>query len=87
MALAIDYITLALDGACDVGIIASTDTDLKPALEFVYEKCRNQCRCEVMAWKGAGRRRQLSIAGVDLWCHWLDRTDYDRVADLTNYSI
>ncbi|MDA2933711.1 NYN domain-containing protein [Acidobacteria bacterium AH-259-D05] len=87
VALAIDYIALALDGAYDAGIIASTDTDLKPALEFVYEKCRHQCRCEVMAWRGAGSRRQLSIAGVNLWCHWLNRTDYDQVADLKKYSV
>ncbi|MDA2927105.1 NYN domain-containing protein [Acidobacteria bacterium AH-259-G07] len=87
VALAIDYIALALDGAYDVGVIASTDTDLKPALEFVYRKYRSQCRCEVMAWAGTARGRQLSIAGVNLWCHWLNRTDYDQVADLTDYSI
>ena len=86
VALAIDFIALALDGAYDVGVMASTDTDLKPALEFVHRKCRNQCRGEVMAWRGTGRRRQLSIPGVNLWCHWLNRADYDAVADLTDYS-
>lgn len=85
VALAIDYIALALDGAYDVGVLASTDTDLKPALEFVHSKCC-KCRCEVMAWSGTGSRRQLSIPGVDLWCHWLNRADYDQVSDLTDYS-
>ncbi len=86
VALAIDYISLALDGAYDVGVIASTDTDLKPALEFVYKRWGIKRRCEVMAWAGTGRRRQLSIAGANLWCHWMNQTDYDHVADLTDYS-
>ncbi|MDA2938754.1 NYN domain-containing protein [Acidobacteria bacterium AH-259-A15] len=86
VALAIDYIAFAIDGHYDVGIIASTDTDLKPALEFVYRRFRGSRKPEVMAWTSARRRPRLSIAGANLWCHWLDRQDYDSIADLTDYS-
>lgn len=86
VALAIDFIALAIDHRYDVGILASTDTDLKPALEFVYEKLGGNPTPEVTAWTSPRRRQRLSIPGTTLWCHWLDRTDYDRVADLTNYN-
>jgi uncharacterized LabA/DUF88 family protein len=36
VALAIDFVTMAIDGQYDVGVIASTDTDLKPALEKTF---------------------------------------------------
>jgi hypothetical protein len=84
VALAVDYIALALDGAYDVGIIASTDTDLKPALEFVHQRLRAKRKPEVMAW--AGLRQHLSLVGARMWCHWLKRTDFDAVADLTDYN-
>ena len=42
VALAIDFVALATDGCYDIGIIASTDTDLVPALEYVYHKCANR---------------------------------------------
>jgi len=35
--LAIDYVMLAVTGEYDVGIMFSNDTDLKPALEAVYD--------------------------------------------------
>lgn len=37
VSLAVDFVAGAVDGAFDVGIIFSTDTDLKPALEFVAQ--------------------------------------------------
>lgn len=89
VALAVDYIALAMDGAYDVGIIASTDTDLKPALEFVRSHLKGKCFSEVMAWRSETSRQRLSIEahGAKLWCHWLDRADYDRVADPTDYNL
>ena len=36
--LAIDFIAGAIDGRYDVGVIFSTDTDLRPALEFVTDR-------------------------------------------------
>lgn len=86
--LAIDFISLALDGDYDVGVIASTDSDLRPALEFVWNRLRDRdIRAEAAAWRSGHWRRRLSLPGKKIWCHWMNRTDYDAVADLTDYNI
>ena len=87
VALAVDFVALAIDGEYDVGIIASTDSDLTPALEFVKRKCSDKCLVEVTAWSSPWAKSRLSISGVNLWCHWLHKPDYDAVADLTDYNI
>lgn len=87
VALAIDFIALAIDGEYDVGVIASTDTDLKPALEFVYKRYVGTRCVEVASWSGPGRQRRLSIPGAHIWCYWLDQSDYDSIADLTDYAV
>jgi uncharacterized LabA/DUF88 family protein len=38
VALAVDFVALAIDGEYDLGVMASTDTDLRPALEYTYRK-------------------------------------------------
>ena len=37
MALALDFVAMAMRGEYEVGILMSTDTDLKPALELVAQ--------------------------------------------------
>lgn len=86
VALAIDFVALALDGFYDVGVIASTDADLRPAIEYVIKKCANQCHVEVAAWFTSQVKNRLSVPGLNIWCHRLDNTDYNSVADLTDYS-
>ncbi len=91
VALAIDFVALALDGKYDVGVIASTDTDLKPALEYVQQKCP-YCFTEVTSWdaKSFGSfpyNTRLSIPGKNLWCTWVRKSNYDQIADLTDYNI
>ena len=49
VALAIDFVALAVDGQYDIGVIASTDSDLRPALEFVSRRCGERCRVQVAA--------------------------------------
>lgn len=87
VALAVDFVTFAIDGKYNVGIIASTDSDLKPALEYVWHKCKDRCHIEVVAWNNPLKRSRLSISGHNIWCHWLDKTDYDSIADLTDYNL
>jgi len=87
VALAIDFVAFAIDGEYDVGVIASTDTDLKPALEYVYRKLSTVRRAEVTNWTGSTIQRRLSVPGGKIWCYWLDRGDYDSIADLTNYNL
>lgn len=88
VALAIDFVTMAVRGEYDVGVIMSTDTDLKPALEAVAAMGGNPYpRAEVAAWSTqAQHSRRLSIPGRRLWCHWLDEQDYRSVADPTDYT-
>jgi hypothetical protein len=66
IALAIDFVTMAIRSEYDVGILMSTDTDLKPALEAVAELTDTQgTRAEVAAWSSPEQHsRRLSIHGV-----------------------
>ena len=77
---------MAVDGAYDIGIIMSTDTDLLPALEFTYNRYAGIHHVAVAAWRSSHSNRRLSIPGSNIWCHWLHRADYDAVADLTDYN-
>lgn len=82
VALAADFIELALDQEYDVGIVFSSDTDLVPILSKVVN--RKLARVEVAAWTGAPR---LQFPGTLLpWCHRLTRPDYLSVADPTDYT-
>lgn len=89
VALAIDFVVMAVRDEYDVGILMSTDTDLKPALEAVCAMKGNPFpRCEVAAWSAKGQHsRRLSISGASIWCHWLDESDYKAVADGRDYNI
>ena len=87
VALAVDFVSGAIDGAFDVGIICSTDTDLRPALEYVSQKFATYPRAEVAAWKSPQANRAISIRGTRrLWCHYLDLGDYQLIEDSTDYT-
>jgi uncharacterized LabA/DUF88 family protein len=86
VSLAVDFVRMAVQDEFDVGIMMSTDTDLKPALEAVVKL--GTARVEVTAWSTPNSySRRLSIKGQKLWCHWLDETDYHRVQDTRDYNI
>lgn len=87
VALAVDFVTMAVNGEYDIGVIASTDTDLKPALEFISRYYHNKVRIAVAAWRSDRKESRLSIDGSRIWCHHLDRNDYDAIADSTDYSL
>jgi hypothetical protein len=88
VALAIDFAVMAARGEYDVGILMSTDTDLRPALEYVFDQGRawGKPRAEVAAWSAPGQRRRLSITSGSLYCHWMEKNVYEQVADGTDYS-
>lgn len=66
----------------DVCVLCSADTDLLPALEQAREAGK---KVEVAAWKpDRGYASRLSLPGM--WCHYLNRSDYQRVADPTDYT-
>ena len=63
--LAIDFIAGAIDRSYDVGIIFSTDTDLRPAIEFVATRFQQYPRAEAAAWRGPGSNRALKARGSE----------------------
>lgn len=85
VALAIDFVIMAVEGEYALGVIASTDTDLRPAIEYVMNK--RPASVEVAAWWQGSARKGLSIPESSLWCHRLSKGDYDAVADYTDYNI
>ena len=85
VALAIDFVRLAAQGAYDVGILMSTDTDLLPALEAAQSIKTVGVRIEVAAWFGNGANRRLTTGNQLPWCHQLRRADYLAVHDPTDY--
>ena len=89
VALAVDFVTMALGGAYEVGILFSTDTDLLPALEAVIGLDSHPYpRCEVAAWSEPGTySRRLQVPNRRIWCHWLGPDDYAAVEDPTDYNI
>lgn len=89
VALAIDFVVMAVRQEYDVGILMSTDTDLKPALEAVAELTdKHGTRAEVAAWQAPQQQcRRLAITSRRLYCHWVDEGIYQRIADTRNYSV
>ncbi len=88
VALAVDFVTMAIDGKYDVGIIFSTDTDLLPALEDVLARYSTYPRAETAAWKSDRANRPLLVGGPRRnWCHMLTKSDYESVRDATDYNV
>ena len=83
VALAVDFVKLAIEGEYDVGVMMSTDNDLLPALEVVRDYDPSRIHVAVAAWSAPRHHQRLRLPG--LWCHWLDQGDYNSVADLTRY--
>ena len=84
VALAVDFVTMAIDDPYDIGIIFSTDTDIKPALEFVA--LRGSPRAEVACWWSENTHSYLSISEVNIWSYRLGEEDFKAVCDYTDYN-
>ncbi|WP_322748835.1 MULTISPECIES: NYN domain-containing protein [unclassified Frankia] len=84
VALAVDFVRLACEGAYDVGILFSRDTDLVPALEAVRDLGSARAHVEVATWVGTSRLRfhdsQLP------WCHYLNADAYESCRDGMDYT-
>lgn len=80
--LAVDFVRLAMEKRYDVGVLMSSDSDLAPAIETVYEL--RAAHVEVAAWTGAPR---LRFPGEPQrpWCHYLSENDFELVRDWTDY--
>lgn len=81
---------MAMADEFDIGIVFSADSDVLPALEVVGRRTVEK-RMETALWKpNGGRLTPLRFSqGLGLsqpWCHFLDRSCYDLVADEFNYA-
>jgi hypothetical protein len=86
--LAVDFVAGAIDDTYDVGVIFSTDTDLRPALEFVADRFAWMPRAETVAWKAVNANRALRITNPrSTWVHYLTAADHQSVHDPTDYNI
>ena len=86
VSLSVDFVLMAAQRRYDIGILMSTDTDIKPALEAVVKL--GVARTEVAAWRNPAHshRRRLHIPGRKVWCHWLDADDYNCIKDNRDYA-
>lgn len=87
--LAIDYVSMAMTGDYDLGVLVSVDTDLKPALDAVYDMngAERPWAC-VAAWNGPYEpRRRIAASGKrTVPCIWLDQADFAAASDPTDYG-
>lgn len=87
VALAIDFVALAIDGEYDVGVLCSADTDLIPALELVRDRFP-AISLETVGWTqspGMEAPEPLDIQGGGIHRRVIDAATFRRVADKTNY--
>lgn len=82
--LAVDMVMGAIRDEYDVAILMSADTDLLPAAEAVIDAGK---WIEFAAWRpDVGYASHLRIDGRRTWCHHLQRKDFERLADPTDYT-
>jgi len=85
--LAIDLVTHSISRYFDVAIVVSTDTDLRPALEWIARRTNPGPRLELATWRSRTSNRRIDVASPRrTWCHWLDHDDYLEVRDDTDYT-
>lgn len=87
--LAIDLVRLAMDDEFDVAVLASTDSDLKPPLEFVAKRFPAKTLVTV-AWKAEpGNERAtaepLDLPGGSVTRVKIPKRDFDRIADRRDF--
>lgn len=87
--LAVDLVRGYVANEFDIGVVATTDTDLIPAIEAVFDLDRKAGYdpVEVCAWKTATYRKQLRVDKRSIWCNELTIAHYARAADFTDYNI
>ncbi|QKD80148.1 NYN domain-containing protein [Actinomyces marmotae] len=82
VALAVDLVKHAMKGSIDAAIVFTSDKDILPAIELVYNE--TPCHVELACWRGG---RRLHIDGTQRpWCHFLAEADFLRVQDPTDYA-
>jgi uncharacterized LabA/DUF88 family protein len=81
VAIAVDMIRLGMSDYMDAAILFSSDNDLMPAVEVLWQMPK--CHVEVAAWTRASRIR---FPGTQQpWCHQLNEGDFEAVRDRHDY--
>lgn len=82
--LAIDAMTMGLQGEYDLAILATVDTDLLPVVEglLVLKEKTGSPDVVVIGWAGTSKHLE---AGVPV--RWIGKHDYDAVRDRNDYNI
>lgn len=82
VALAVDLVRMGMAKDYDAAVLVSSDTDLMPAIETVYDL--RLAHIEVATWSGAKR---LRFSNTQLpWCHFIDEPTYRTLEDTTDYT-
>lgn len=87
--LAVDLVAMAHEKQYEIAIVASTDTDLVPAIEAVqrYRGLERVPRVCVVSYEGLDKRLQVSdTRGKKIHAFQLTRDDYRAVHDPTIYG-
>jgi hypothetical protein len=89
--LAIDLVRLGLDDAFDVAVVASADTDLVPALEFVAQRCEGK-QVETATWAPepgyeADTAAPVDIPGGGISRRAIPKSEFDRIAERRNFML
>ena len=85
--LAIDFVIGAVEQSDDIGVLFSFDRDRLPALRYVREHQADRCRADVAGWGRLRNGRYLSPPGERPVRHLVGKTDYERLVDMTDYTV
>ena len=81
--MALDIAIGAIRNSYDIGIVATADADLLPAVEHALVANK---RVETATWWAPkSSRGQLKVPNRNLWNHNLDKGKFDQVRDDTDY--
>jgi len=85
--LALDFAVMACRDEYDIGVIFSADTDLRGALDFVYDhKGRDLPHPRSARWQGSSRRPVDATGERDVPSISVPSTVYHVIKDTTRYS-
>jgi hypothetical protein len=87
--LAVDFVRLALDDEYDLAIVASADSDLVPALEFVRSRFAERV-IEAIAWEpnlGCDAAAPIDVPGGGIVRRTLVQREFDKVSDRRNFLV
>lgn len=84
VALAVDFVRLACEGANDVGVL--TSASCSAGTRTSCPRWRPSAALVLMWRSRAGRARADSASPTHSFCHYLDADDYEACRDYTDYT-